>query len=339
VPRELDVHLVMDNYATHKTPLIRKWLAKRPRWHVHLTPTSSSWLNQVERFFALLTDKKIRRGVYRSVAALGADIASFIERHNADPKPFRWTKSADDILASIERFCRYNARKKTRPDVANFSFRTLALVRRTLRAGVADRIECTVERKAVKRAAMFPVGRQITAASAAILIVAALGVGWRYWSLTNQSKRLDEEISAAQQETARLHSVILQVQQYEQRRAQLQQRVALIEELRRGQTGPVHMLDQVSRALPPMLWLTSLRQLGPDGAVLIEGRATTQTTVSDFVNNLEATGYFKKSIDIVNTVAEPIPGPPGELVKFTLRALFQTPADAKAMAVANVAPK
>jgi hypothetical protein len=76
---------------------------------VHLTPTSSSWLNQVERFFALLTDKKIRRGIYRSVAALRADITSFIDRHNADPKPFRWTKSADDILASIERFCRYNA--------------------------------------------------------------------------------------------------------------------------------------------------------------------------------------------------------------------------------------
>ena len=115
VPRELDVHLVMDNYATHKTPLIRKWLAKRPRWHVHLTPTSSSWLNQVERFFALLTDKKIRRGIYRSVAALRADITSFIDRHNADPKPFRWTKSADDILASIERFCRYNAPAKHNP--------------------------------------------------------------------------------------------------------------------------------------------------------------------------------------------------------------------------------
>ncbi|MDA9483387.1 endonuclease DDE [Bradyrhizobium sp. CCBAU 11445] len=112
VPRELDVHLVMDNYVTHKTPMIRRWLAKRPRWHVHLTPTSSSWLNQVERFFALLTDKKIRSGVYRSVAALRADIASFIERHNADPKPFQWTESADDILASIERFCRYNAPAK-----------------------------------------------------------------------------------------------------------------------------------------------------------------------------------------------------------------------------------
>jgi transposase len=73
VPRGLDVHLVMDNYATHKTPLIRNWLAKRPRWHVHLTPTSASWVNQVERFFALLTDKKIRRGIYRSVAALKAD--------------------------------------------------------------------------------------------------------------------------------------------------------------------------------------------------------------------------------------------------------------------------
>lgn len=108
VPGGLDVHLVMDNYATHKTPLIRKWLVARPRWHVHLTPTSASWLNQVERFFALITERKIRRGIYRSVVALRADILSFIEHHNADPKPFRWTKSADDILRSIERFCAYN---------------------------------------------------------------------------------------------------------------------------------------------------------------------------------------------------------------------------------------
>jgi transposase len=108
VPEDLDVHLVMDNYATHKTPLVRAWFAKRPRWHVHLTPTSSSWLNQVERFFALITEKKIRRGVYRSVADLKADIEAFISQHNAQPKPFRWTKSADDILASIERFCLYN---------------------------------------------------------------------------------------------------------------------------------------------------------------------------------------------------------------------------------------
>jgi transposase len=112
VPRNLDVHLVMDNYATHKTPLIRRWLARRPRWHVHLTPTSSSWLNQVERFFGLLTDKQIRRGIHRSVAALHTTIADFITQHNADPRPFRWTKSAEDILASIERFCVYNATGK-----------------------------------------------------------------------------------------------------------------------------------------------------------------------------------------------------------------------------------
>lgn len=109
VPRDLDVHLVMDNYATHKTSLIRNWLACRPRWHVHLTPTSSSWLNQVERFFALLTERQIRRGVHRSIDALRAAIDDFIAAHNADPKPFRWTRSADDILASIERFCLYNA--------------------------------------------------------------------------------------------------------------------------------------------------------------------------------------------------------------------------------------
>jgi hypothetical protein len=102
----------MDNYATHKTPLIGNWLAKRPRWHVHLTPTSSSWLNQVERFFALITERKIRRGIYRGVAALRAEIMSFIEHHNANPRPFRWTKSADDILASIERFCAYNSPAK-----------------------------------------------------------------------------------------------------------------------------------------------------------------------------------------------------------------------------------
>lgn len=190
----------------------------------------------------------------------------------------------------------------------------------------------TAERAAVKKKglAFNLAGQKMTIAASMVLVITAFGIGWRYWSITNESKRLDDEIAAAQQETARLHSVIQQVQQFEQRRAQLQQRVALIEELRRGQTGPVHMLDQVSRALPPMLWLTELRQVGNDGTVQIDGRATTQTTVSDFVNNLEATGYFRKSIDIVNTTAEQISTPPGELVKFTLRAVFQTPAAVKA---------
>jgi transposase len=115
VPADLDVHLVMDNYATHKAPLVRNWLLKRPRWHVHLTPTSSSWLNQVERFFALLTEKQIRRGVHRSVASLEDAIKRFIDQHNTGPKPFRWTKSAADILASIERFC---VRNTPQPHIA-----------------------------------------------------------------------------------------------------------------------------------------------------------------------------------------------------------------------------
>ncbi len=111
VPSDLDVHLVWDNYATHKTAIIRDWLAKRPRWHVHLTPTSSSWLNQVERFFALLTQRQIKRGVHRSVAELEDAIHAFLDHHNAHPKAFKWIKTADDILAAIERFCIYNSPK------------------------------------------------------------------------------------------------------------------------------------------------------------------------------------------------------------------------------------
>src|SRR5436190_12194704 len=127
-----------------------------------------------------------------------------------------------------------------------------------------------------------------------ILVLALAFIGWRYWALAHESNQLDAEISAAQQETTRLHSVIQQVQQFEQRKAQLQQRVALIETLRKGQTGPVHMLDQLSRALPPMLWLTELKQTPTANEVLIEGRCLTLTGLSDFVANLERSGYFKK---------------------------------------------
>ena len=105
VPSDLDVHLIMDNYATHKTPAIRKWMGSRPRWHVHFTPTASSWVNLVERFFADITEKQIRRGVHRSTNDLETAIRAYIDGVNADPKPFRWTKSADDILAAIKRFC------------------------------------------------------------------------------------------------------------------------------------------------------------------------------------------------------------------------------------------
>ncbi len=105
VPKDLDVHIIMDNYATHKTAAIRTWLARRPHYHVHFTPTSASWINQVERWFAELTRKKLRRGVHTSTSQLKADIRSFIVRHNENPKPYKWTNSADEILSAVKRFC------------------------------------------------------------------------------------------------------------------------------------------------------------------------------------------------------------------------------------------
>jgi transposase len=106
VPAELDVHLILDNYGTHKTQLIHDWLAKRPRFHLHFTPTSASWLNLVERWFAMLTEKQLRRGVHRSTKELEAAIRNFIQHHNRDPKPFVWHKTADQILDSVARFCK-----------------------------------------------------------------------------------------------------------------------------------------------------------------------------------------------------------------------------------------
>lgn len=105
VPQNLEVHLILDNYATHKTPAIQRWLAKRPRYHLHFTPTGASWINMVERWFAELTNKQIRRGVHRSTRALEDAIRQFLDANNENPKPFVWTKSADEILASIARFC------------------------------------------------------------------------------------------------------------------------------------------------------------------------------------------------------------------------------------------
>lgn len=105
VPNDLDIHLVMDNYGTHKTLTIRNWFARHPRFHVHFTPTSASWLNQVERWFAELTTKLLQRGVHTSVHALEADIRAWIAAWNEDPKPFVWAKTADEILGSLARYC------------------------------------------------------------------------------------------------------------------------------------------------------------------------------------------------------------------------------------------
>jgi transposase len=105
VPRDLDLHLVLDNYATHKTPEIKAWLLKHPRFHLHFTPTSSSWMNLVERWFAELTNRKLRRSAHRSVTELEADIRKWINEWNKDPKPFVWTKTADEILETLAEYC------------------------------------------------------------------------------------------------------------------------------------------------------------------------------------------------------------------------------------------
>jgi transposase len=109
VPAGFEVHLIADNYGTHKTAMIRKWFAKRPHFHVHFTPTYGSWINLVERWFAELTNRRIRRGVFRSVKELESAIREYISVHNEDPKPFLWTKTADQILASIARYARRTA--------------------------------------------------------------------------------------------------------------------------------------------------------------------------------------------------------------------------------------
>ena len=105
VPAPLDVHLILDNYGTHKTPLIRRWLARHPRYHLHFTPTSASWLNLVERWFATLTERQLRRGVHRSTRELETALKRYLAVHNQEPKPFVWTKTADEILANVARFC------------------------------------------------------------------------------------------------------------------------------------------------------------------------------------------------------------------------------------------
>jgi transposase len=106
VPQPLDVHLIVDNYGTHKTPAIHRWLVRHPRFHVHFTPTGGSWLNLVERWFAALTEKQLRRGVHRSTRELEAAIRHYLDLTNADPRPFVWTKTADQILENLARFCK-----------------------------------------------------------------------------------------------------------------------------------------------------------------------------------------------------------------------------------------
>ncbi len=178
-------------------------------------------------------------------------------------------------------------------------------------------------------------GQALTIGCAAILVLTIAGLGWRYWKLGHDVAQLDLDLAAAQQETQRLHSVIGEVQKFEQRRAQLQQRVGLIEQLRKDQIGPVHVLDQISRAMPAMLWLTDLKQSTNSNEVVIDGRCAGLTSLSDFVANLESSGYFKRSVEIVSSQLESSSGAPGltgDLIKFVIKAQFELPTSGQSAA-------
>jgi len=195
-----------------------------------------------------------------------------------------------------------------------------------------------VERRVGWGIAPLQVARKLPFVCSLIVLVAALVIGWRFRVLARESTRVDAEIASARQEAARLREVIVQVQQFEQRRAQLQQRVTLIEQLRQDQTGPVHLLDEVSRALPPMLWLTSLRQSPDGGEVTIEGRCIALTGLSDLIASLEASRYFKRPVDIVNSQRQMAAGGGEELITFVIKATFQQPG-AAVRTPANAPPR
>jgi len=185
------------------------------------------------------------------------------------------------------------------------------------------RINLLVERRLVKAASKgFQPEQQVTLIGALLLVVALGGVGWRYWALGQQQAELAREVAAAQREEVRLAEILKQVQEFEARKQQLEQRVGLIDELRKGQNAPVHMIDQISRALPDMTWLTNVKQEGY--ALTIQGRCLTLTSLSDFVGNLEASRYFVRPVEIVDSEVVSGDGKTTpDLIQFTVRGTFQ----------------
>jgi type IV pilus assembly protein PilN len=195
-----------------------------------------------------------------------------------------------------------------------------------------------VERSTKTRGSLIPAAHRVPIGASLILLGTALLVGWWFWSLHRTSQQVDEDIARAEVESQQLRSVLAQVQKFEAQKAQLQQRVTLIEQLRRGQSGPVHMIDEVSRAVPERMWLTELSQKGDE--LTIAGMTTALTGVSDFISNLSASVWFKAPIDIVDSVISE-DKEAGELVKFSIKAKVTNP-DAPAPAVkpaANAAAK
>jgi type IV pilus assembly protein PilN len=179
------------------------------------------------------------------------------------------------------------------------------------------------ERKAAKKKVAFDITKQVTAICGGIIVVTLLAMGWRFRVIAVDGQRVDDGITAAQKETTRLHAIITQVRQFEQRKAALQQRVTLIEQLRSQQVGPVRMLDQISLALPPTVWLLELKQTTTASEVLIDGKAMALTGLTDFVTGLERSGYFQHSVEIVSTVTET--NGQDEIIKFEIKGTFKDP--------------
>ena len=179
-----------------------------------------------------------------------------------------------------------------------------------------------VERGAVKRASLIPAAHRVTIAAGLVLFLTVMVIGWWFWSLRRTSQQVDQEITRAEQELVQLRSVLVQVQKFEAQRAQLQQRVTLIEQLRRGQTAPVHVIDEIAKALPERLWLTEMVQRGGD--VTLAGMTTSNMGVSDFVANLEASGWFKRPVEIIGTETTTDPKT-GDLVKFSIKGTVNNP--------------
>jgi type IV pilus assembly protein PilN len=152
-------------------------------------------------------------------------------------------------------------------------------------------------------------------------VLTLVGLGWRYWALGQQAQDTEQQIVAAQREEQRLAEILRQVEQFERRRSQLEQRVQLIDELRKGQTAPVHMVDQISRSLPDMTWLTSVTQAGY--TLTIEGQCLTLTSLSDFIGNLESTRYFIRPVEIISSAVVEGDAKTPELIEFTIRGTFQ----------------
>jgi len=178
------------------------------------------------------------------------------------------------------------------------------------------------ERKAAKAATRgFQAGQKMTVIGSLLLVLTLVGLGWRYWALGQQERDMEEQIALATREEARLAEILRQVQEFEARRTQLEQRVALIDELRKGQNAPVHMIDQVSRSLPDMTWLTSITQSGY--TLTIQGRCLTLTSLSDFVGNLEASRYFMRPVEIIESSVLSGDGKGPDLIQFTIRGTFQ----------------